>query len=71
MRFTTILISVTMLLAAGKAQAGNAVLDDESATSGRTLQVLALLGEWFGDAWFALDKGLANRGWEVKAESIP
>jgi len=33
-------------------------------------RVLVLLGEWFGDAWFPLEKELARRGWTVQKVGV-
>ena len=56
-------LSVALGLISGTVCAG----PDRGATPPRAL---VLLGEWFGDAWFPLEKELARRGWAVQKVGV-
>jgi hypothetical protein len=54
-------LSLAITLAAGRAPATPRGVEAE-----RSLSVLVLLGEWFGDAYFPLAKEIEARGWTMK-----
>ena len=54
----------------GVARPGKAESAPPGAKVGRPLNVLVLLGEWFGDAYFPLEKELAARGWTMKRVGV-
>jgi putative intracellular protease/amidase len=58
-----------LLSAAALPLAGQAV-EDAPAAPPRPLNVLVLLGEWFGDAYFPLEAEIAARGWTMKRVGV-
>ncbi len=49
---------------------GPATGQPPSETAGRNLNVLVLLGEWFGDAYFPLAQEIEARGWAMKRVGV-
>jgi putative intracellular protease/amidase len=57
---------VVLLGLSALALAGWGLSQVSPAPKGRSPNVMVLLGEWFGDAYFPLKKEIENRGWTMK-----
>ena len=66
-RMVLFIVTIAVAIASGPGL-DSAIAMNSSTAAGqtRTLSVLVLLGEWFGDAYFPLEKEIEARGWTMK-----